>query len=107
MGGGILVARREVLLDVPVDGRFLSWGQEDQAHGIALHCLHGRAWRGDADLIHLWHPPQPRMTRRVGSQAGYELCWRYQAARRDPVSMRELVAEARDVLQQTVHAGGG
>ena len=105
LGGGILVASRSVLLEAPVDGRFLDWGQEDEAHGIALHCLHGRAWRGDADLMHLWHPPQPRMSRRVGTRAGYELCSRYRAARRDPVKMRALVAEARDMLRERLPAG--
>lgn len=93
LGGGAVVARREVLLDVPMDPRFVGWGQEDLSYGIALHTLHGAPWRGEADLIHFWHPPQPRMSRRVGSQEGHDLHWRYLQARDDPVAMRELVAE--------------
>lgn len=94
-GGGILVARRDVLLDVPLDPRFVGWGGEDHALGYALTALHGNPWRGTAPLIHLWHPPQDRLTRRVGSRAGDRLKRRYQAARGNPRRMRTLVEEAR------------
>lgn len=94
-GGGFVVAPRETLLDVPMDKRFVGWGQEDIAFAMALHVLAGPAWLGDADLIHLWHPPQERMTRRKGSPESWALFRRYQAAKRKPDLMRELLKEAR------------
>lgn len=93
-GGGIVVARRDVLLDAPPDPRFIGWGHEDEAWDIALHTLYGRPWRGDADLVHLWHPAQPRRDRRFGSQPNWDLRRRYLKARRSPEMIRELIAEA-------------
>lgn len=97
-GGGIIVARRETLLDVPLDARFVGWGQEDETWAMALRALHGPAWRGSAPLIHLWHPPQDRLTRRRGSRESWQLRLRYVAARRDPVAMRALIEEGRAML---------
>jgi hypothetical protein len=94
-GGGFVVARRETFLEVPMDKRFVGWGQEDVAFALALHTLAGPAWLGDADLIHLWHPPQARLTRRKGSVESWALFRRYQSAKRDPLKMRELLKEAR------------
>lgn len=104
MGGGVVVARRETLLDCPLDPRFVGWGQEDLSWGVALHVLHGPAWRGNGPLWHLWHPPQHRMNRKVGSIAGQQLQRRYLAARRDPAAMRALIEEARLVPDVTPHA---
>lgn len=100
VGGGCVVARREVLLDVPMDERFTGWGQEDEAWGMALKTLHGKPWRGDQDLYHLWHPPQDRMDRKRGNREGYALRQRY-AKSRNPQAMRELVEEAK--LAVTAH----
>lgn len=94
-GGGIVVASREVLLSVPMDPRFVGWGQEDESWGYALTCLVGEPWRGPDPLVHLWHPPQQRLTRRHGSQEGWSLRRRYVKARHDPVRMRLLIEEAR------------
>lgn len=94
-GGGIVVARRDVLLDCPLDPRFVGWGQEDAAWGVALHALAGPAWAGRGLLTHLWHPPQPRATRKVGSVEGRQLFRRYVAARKNPAHMRALIEEAR------------
>jgi hypothetical protein len=93
-GGGIVVARRDVLVDVPLDPRFEGWGGEDVSWGTALRCLHGRPWRGTADLWHLWHPPQPRSDRVVLTQANDALARRYDHARNNPDVMRALVDEA-------------
>lgn len=93
-GGGIVVAHRDTLIDVPLDPRFTGWGQEDLSWAMALHTLHGPAWRGTADLIHLWHPPQDRLSRKIGSIAGQQLHRRYVKARRDPALMRALLEEA-------------
>jgi hypothetical protein len=98
-GGGIVVARRDSLLDAPLDSRFVGWGQEDTAHALALHTLAGRGWRGSADLVHLWHPPQPRMTRQRGSAESWALYRRYRRARNNPAAMRSLIEEGRHVSQ--------
>lgn len=92
--GTCVVLRRDVFVQVPPDPRFVGWGQEDQAWGLALRCLIGPPWRGTDDLVHLWHPPQPRQNRRVGSPEGMGLLRRYQSARRNPGRMRQLIEEA-------------
>lgn len=96
IGGGIVVGRREVLLDVPLDPRFVGWGQEDHAWGLALATLHGQPWRPTSysPLVHLWHPPQERMTRRSGSPASKDLVNRYAQALDRPDRMRALLKEA-------------
>lgn len=93
IGGGIVVARREVLLDVPLDPRFIGWGSEDSAWGCALTALAGRPWRGFEPLYHLWHPPQDRLTRVIGSEESEALRARYLAAARMPKKMRPLIEE--------------
>lgn len=105
-GGGITVARRETFLEVPLDPRFVAWGQEDESHGIALHHLAGPGWRGATDLTHLFHPPQERMTRRRGSLESWQLHLRYRRARRDSAALTALVEEAKRALEldhQTLH----
>lgn len=92
-GGGLVMARRETFLAVPMDPRFIGWGGEDMSLGIALQCLVGGRWRGKATLIHLWHPPAPRMTHKHGNAEGKALHARYLAARRDPDLMAELMEE--------------
>lgn len=96
-GGGFVVARRETLLEVPMDPRFVGWGHEDEAWAMALTCLAGKPWRGDADLIHLWHPPQPKIQARKGSEESWGLLLRYGAVRRKPSAMRLLLKELHDL----------
>lgn len=95
IGGGLLVARRDVLLEAPLDGRFVGWGQEDECHGRALRCIFGEAWQGRGELVHLWHPPQARKSRSIGSDESWALRRRYRRARSDPAAMRALLEEAR------------
>lgn len=95
LGGGIVVASREVMLSISLDERFVGWGQEDSSWGIALGCLLGPPWRGHQPLYHLWHPPQERDSRRRGSRPGWALFRRYHAARNDPAAMRALIEEGR------------
>lgn len=92
-GGGIVVGQRDALRDVPLDPRFAGWGQEDTSWALALDCLYGTGWRGDAPFVHLHHPPQARLDRQKGSRAGWELYLRYRRARQDPYEMRALIAE--------------
>jgi len=105
-GGGLVIARREALLEVPVDPRFRGWGQEDESWGYALRTLLGAPWRGREPLLHLWHPPQERAERARGSREGWELRKRYHAAFRHPEGMRDLTEEAKLALaaaEPTLH----
>jgi hypothetical protein len=95
-GGGVLVALRDTLLDIPPDPRFAGWGQEDESWAMALWCLLGAPWRGQEPLIHAWHPPAVRRGQRVGSRASWLLRNRYAKVRHDPAGMRQLLGEALD-----------
>lgn len=79
----------------PPDSRFVGWGQEDDAWAAALAGLVGPPRRTTADVVHLWHPPQARRSRRVGNTANQTLARRYRDARRSPERMRALIEEAR------------
>lgn len=92
VGGGLVVVARDLYQLVPLDRRFQGWGQEDAAWGRALSVVAGRPWRGGEPLWHLWHPPQKRMTRAVGSPEGLALYRRYRTTY-VPELMIELVAE--------------
>lgn len=102
--GTLIAIRRDVLLDVPPDVRFVGWGQEDTAWSTALRRLVGKPWRGAEDLVHLWHPPQPRRDRSVGSDANLALARRYAKARR-PEAMRELIEESKRADPTVLHDG--
>lgn len=95
-GGGLVVLPRSVWQRVPMDPRFVGWGQEDTSWGRALAVLAGPPWRGHAPLWHLWHPPQDRQSRAVGSPAGYGLYQRYRRAG-TPTEMGALLDEFRAV----------
>lgn len=94
-GGGFVVAPRRTLVDIPIDAQFVGWGQEDDSHALALETLAGPRWRGEAPLIHLWHPPQQRLSRKRGSIAGMERYGRYVKAYENPAQMRALIEEGR------------
>lgn len=91
--GTLVLLRRDVFAAAPPDPRFVGWGQEDDAWALALHTLVGKPWRGTDDLVHLWHPAQPRQSRTVGNPANLALYRRYRAARRRPEAMRSLLEE--------------
>jgi hypothetical protein len=98
-GGGVVVMRGDVFATIPIDPRFVGYGQEDLSWSLALHLLAGAPAMRMAPLWHLWHPPQERMrrgstvSRGVGSEAGLRLWHRYRQAT-TPAVMRSLVAEA-------------
>ena len=89
--GGMVILQRSIAFTVPIDERFTGWGQEDEAWRLALETLAGPRARVDASLLHLWHPPQERLTRSIGSREGAELRRRYSLARGNPDLMRDLV----------------
>ena len=93
--GGLLVAGRDVLLDVPLDARFVGWGGEDHAWGYALSTLYGQPWRGRAPLWHLWHPTPERVSRIVGNEQSEALRRHYWLALGHRESMRAIVEEAK------------
>lgn len=100
-GGGLVVLRHDVALDVPLDPRFEGWGGEDHSWGYALETLYGTPWRGTKSLTHFWHPPQPRASRKVGNATSEALRRRYRDARGDPQAMRRIIEECRG--SQDVH----
>lgn len=93
--GTALVIQRELLLDIPPDVRFIGWGGEDIAWGYALRKLHGLAKRTNFDIVHLWHPPQPRITRSVGNEESEALVNRYRRAAKGRFELRDLVDESK------------
>lgn len=88
-GGGLVIIPRKAWDTAPMDDRFVGWGYEDISWGYALDTLVGEHVRFDADLFHLWHPPQSN----CGSPSeASEALWReYQMAHRRPSRMRALV----------------
>lgn len=85
--------------DLTVEG-----SHEFVANGVLVHnswsdaltTLHGHPWRGDAPLFHLWHPPQERISRQVGSQENQALRRRYLKASNHPDKMRAIIKEITD-----------
>jgi len=103
-GGGIVVLRRDVYEQLPLDPRFMGWGQEDEAWATALSRVHGKPWRRTNEpLWHLWHPPQKRMSRSTGSHAGRALLAHYRKLY-DPEAMVQQLAPARAYLQAVYEA---
>jgi hypothetical protein len=102
LGGGIVVLPSETYENVPLDPRFVGWGQEDESWSIALLALVGSPFIGRHELTHLYHPPQERKTRVIGSRESKELLRRYRHAKRTG-SMRQLLDEVADGIR--VQAG--
>jgi hypothetical protein len=99
-GGGIVVARRDTLLAVPFDRRYVGWGRTDRSWRAAMRTMVGKPWRGNAPLYHLWHPPQSRPPRphrhraqdgRPGSPENEALYRLYLEAEGKPDQMRRLL----------------
>ena len=109
-GGGLVVLRGQLFNEVPMDPRFVGWGQEDHSWALALSMLGGAPWRGHGVLWHLWHPQAARLYPGVGSDAGLHLWQRYRAASTPP-EMLSLIGEARQEIrrlrQQECHTGRG
>jgi len=94
-GGGMMALPRDTYERIPLDHRFKGWGQEDEAWGAALAAVEGKGHRGAEPLYHLWHPPQPRQNRAVGSDESRHLRNLYLKARRFPEEMESLLTVAR------------
>ena len=88
-GGGMVVLPRRAWDTVPMDPRFVGWGYEDVCWGAALDTLVGPHVRLDAELVHLWHPPQAEHSKpRPESETLYQ---QYLAANNLPRRMRAVI----------------
>lgn len=96
LGGGIVILKRSLYDEVPLDPRFAGWGGEDSSWGLALATIAGRRVQGEELLWHLWHPPQERMTRVIGNEVSERLHQRYKQAAGNVGAMKELVAEGQE-----------
>ena len=76
------------------DERFVGWGSEDAAFGLAASTMGGFK-QLDGEVWHLWHPTQERDPNAPQYKANVALRRRYEVARR-PAAMRELIAERED-----------
>jgi hypothetical protein len=104
-GGGIAVLKREAYAECPLDPRFIGWGQEDESWAIGLKSLYGAPWRPQrGPLWHLWHPPQRRSSRSVGSASSGQLrsAYRQAAVQR---TMEGNLATARAYIQGAMEEG--
>lgn len=94
LGGGAVILTRETYERCPLDLRFVGWGGEDEAWGIALRSyIGGGGVTRDSPLYHLWHPPQDKHNYRPGHDSPRILRDRYIAAARYPDTLAELIAE--------------
>lgn len=91
-GGGIVVLGRDSYdASGGMDPRFVGWGGDDVSWARALDTLAGPCARLRATMLHLWHPPQPRLPGNRASAENELLAARYIDANGDPDAMRELV----------------
>ncbi len=95
LGGGVVILPRESYERCPLDPRFTGWGGEDQSWGYALSTVAGKRKQGEQLLWHLWHPPQERLNRKIGSMASERLRTRYQAAAGNVEATTALIEEGR------------
>lgn len=93
-GGGMVATTADTYRAAPLDPRFVGWGQEDASWALAMRTMVGEPWRGTAQMLHLFHPPQARKNRRIGSPESAALHERYRRAYRKPELMRQLLEEA-------------
>ncbi len=96
-GGGMVAIRREVYLDVPQDPRHVEGG-EDDSWAIALETVYGQPPCEAADMVHLYHPRVPRLTRAWVNETHRELYRRYQRARGNELAIRRILNEIREAV---------
>lgn len=94
LGWGVLVARRDVLAEIPYDERLqVAW--EDSAFGYAAATLHGAPYRLERTAVRLlWHP-RVRRHRLEGYEEATVRMSRYKIAHLagDQAEIRRLIAE--------------
>lgn len=92
---GIVIIPAEAFWKIRgADERYLGWGADDIALGLALDQLHGKHVRYPGAAVHLWHP---RGTQENGlhehGDAGRDLTARYVAAAENREMMQAVVDE--------------
>lgn len=97
-GGGLVILTRALWDEVPMDPRFIGWGQEDDAWGRALYTLADPPWRGAGHLVHLWHEPTVPEGTVHGRPESLSLYQTYEMHGADRSGMRTLVGQARELL---------
>lgn len=90
IGAGIVAVDADAYDEAPIDPRFLDWGCEDVAWGLALNCLHGSPLQLGGNLWHLWHEQAPN--RGAPDPASIALGEEYTKAARIPRHMRCVLA---------------
>lgn len=95
IGGGAVMLPTDVARECPGDARFVGWGGQDTSWGWMLGTILGPPLIGLTPAIHLWHPPQPRPTRSLGSPENEALKARYSSARGNRTVMLALIEEGR------------
>lgn len=98
LGGGIVVIRRDQWDRTPMDPAFVGWGHEDEAWGKVLKARLGQPWRAGRPLWHLWHPPQKRRSRGIGSSESLALCHQYLVSSYHDDELNALLDQARAEL---------
>jgi hypothetical protein len=91
VGWGPIVAPREMLLDIGYDERFVGWGGEDDAFGVAMSTLVGQPHIAVGTAWLLYHPNDE--VDHPHYQENLRLLAQYRSNVGDPVAMRRLVDE--------------
>lgn len=91
VGWGPIVAPREMLLDIGYDERFVGWGGEDDAFGVAMATLVGQPNICPGTVWLLYHPNND--IDHPHYQDNLRLLAQYRSNVGDPVAMRRLVDE--------------
>ena len=93
--GGIVVLSRKAFERCPPDARFVGWGCEDGAWGMALEHVVGPPHQIRDVLWHLYHPRElPEQKGNLANPASEALYARYMQAVGNPAAMRRLVEES-------------
>lgn len=91
LGGGAVIITRETYERCPLDPRFVGWGGEDEAWGVALRSSIGFGGvTRDSPMYHLWHPTQDKNNKENNPRP---LRDRYIHAAHKPETMAALIAE--------------
>jgi hypothetical protein len=105
-GGGVFVVPRAVYEAAGgIPSVFRGWGSEDQAIGAILDCFAGPHVRGSADLVHLWHEPQPTKGMVTGNHQRYAAIAAAAKQGRDPL-LRALQHYAKPMPAKPTAPGG-